>query len=50
MVMVGFLKLGSEDDHHPVLQEVVILRGIRVEALVLKVTNPRWDREYLITE
>lgn len=30
MIVVGILELGSENDHNPVLQEVIIMYGIRI--------------------
>ena len=40
VIPIGFLELGLEDDHNPVLEEVVVLRRVRVEALVLEVMDP----------
>lgn len=40
VVMVCFIELGSEEDHDPVLQEVVVLSRVRVEPLVLQIVYP----------
>ena len=43
VVGVRLFELGLEEDHHPVLQEVVVLNRIRVQTLSFEVVQPRVD-------
>lgn len=39
--MIGILELRTENYHYTVLQEVIELYGIRVEALALQIMDPK---------
>lgn len=41
MVMVGILEFRTENNHHAVLQEIIELYGVRVEALTLQVMDSK---------
>ena len=43
VLVIWFLELRSEDNHYPVLEEVIVLAGVGVEALVLKIVDPTVD-------
>ena len=40
VLSIRLVKLGLEEDHHPVLEEVVVLYGVGVEPLSLVIVQP----------
>lgn len=51
MIVIRFFSLGPENEHDPVLQEIIVLRGIRIETLAFEIMDPGKDiscREYQI--
>jgi hypothetical protein len=39
--MIGILEFRTENNHYAVLQEVIELYGVRVEALTLQIVEPK---------